>query len=108
MNDFTRYGEVAPKTSENFRGLCTGEYGFKKNGSPLSYKGTRFSRIIPNFVIQGVFLVYLLHSRVMLVGVFMVRSLMMRLLLFLKIVLVFWLWLIVVEIQIKHNSILLL
>lgn len=50
-----RYGEVAPKTSENFRGLCTGEYGFKKNGSPLSYKGTRFSRIIPSFVIQGVF-----------------------------------------------------
>ncbi|KAK8827129.1 hypothetical protein WA577_007628, partial [Blastocystis sp. JDR] len=47
------YGEVAPRTSENFRGLCTGEYGPRSNGKPLTYKGTRFSRIIPGFVVQG-------------------------------------------------------
>ena len=51
---FPRYGEVAPKTAENFRGLCTGEYGPRSNGKPLTYKGTRFTRIIPGFVIQGV------------------------------------------------------
>ena len=54
LGDEPRYGEVAPKTAENFRGLCTGEYGPRSNGKPLTYKGTRFTRIIPGFVIQGV------------------------------------------------------
>jgi cyclophilin family peptidyl-prolyl cis-trans isomerase len=34
-----------PKTSENFRCLCTGEKGIGKSGKPLYYKGTRFHRI---------------------------------------------------------------
>ena len=41
-----------PKTSENFRALCTGEMGLSKfSAKALHYKGSKFHRIIPDFLI---------------------------------------------------------
>jgi peptidylprolyl isomerase len=47
------FADVAPKTAENFRALCTGEKGTGKSGKPLSFAGSPFHRIIPGFMIQG-------------------------------------------------------
>ncbi|KAL7522833.1 hypothetical protein ACHAWX_007558, partial [Stephanocyclus meneghinianus] len=48
------FGKTAPKATENFRSLCACDKGNGKiSGKPLCYKGTKFHRIIPNFLIQG-------------------------------------------------------
>ena len=49
---FELFGDT-PKTSENFRALCTGEKGIGKSGKPLHYKNCGFHRIIPGFMAQG-------------------------------------------------------
>ena len=59
---FELFIDITPKTAENFRGLCTGEYAdefrkkFKAKAETIRkmhYLGTKFHRIVDDFVVQG-------------------------------------------------------
>ncbi|CAI0474132.1 unnamed protein product [Linum tenue] len=45
------FADIVPKTAENFRQFCTGE--FRKAGLPVGYKGCQFHRVIKDFMIQA-------------------------------------------------------
>lgn len=45
------FSDVCPRTSENFRQFCTGEY--RKEEKPVGYKDVLFHRIVKGFMIQG-------------------------------------------------------
>lgn len=44
------FQDSVPKTAENFKSLCS---GFQSNNGLLHYKGSKFHRVIPQFMIQG-------------------------------------------------------
>jgi len=51
---FELFTDTAPKTSENFRALCTGEKGMSPlSDRPLYYKNSIIHRSIKDFMIQG-------------------------------------------------------
>ncbi|KAL4318965.1 hypothetical protein GQ457_18G004140 [Hibiscus cannabinus] len=50
---FELFSDIAPKTAENFRALCTGEKGIgPKTGKPLHYKGSFFHSVIKGSLAQ--------------------------------------------------------
>lgn len=48
---FELFADAVPKTAENFRQFCTGEY--RKDGVPVGYKRSAFHRVIKDFMVQG-------------------------------------------------------
>ncbi|KAI0837581.1 putative U-snRNP-associated cyclophilin [Hypoxylon sp. FL0890] len=49
---FELFKDVVPRTAENFRQYCTGEVRDNR-GQSQGYKGSKFHRVINNFMIQG-------------------------------------------------------
>lgn len=47
------YGSTVPRTVQNFKTLCEGTMKDPRNGKLLTYSGSSFHRVIPNFMVQG-------------------------------------------------------
>ena len=45
------FTDICPRTTENFRQFCTGE--FTKNSQPVGFKNCQFHRVIKGFMLQG-------------------------------------------------------
>ncbi|CAG5125497.1 unnamed protein product [Candidula unifasciata] len=45
------FGKTVPKTVANFKSLCVGDHN--DEGTPLTYKGSKFHRVIKDFMLQG-------------------------------------------------------
>ena len=52
-HDPCRSFKQCPKTCENFRQFCTGEYLPTPASNPIGYKNSTFHRVIKDFMIQG-------------------------------------------------------
>merc|ERR1712166_1578570 len=50
---FGLFGDVVPKTAKNFATLCDGSAGIGNSGKALHFKGSKFHRVIPQFMAQG-------------------------------------------------------
>lgn len=51
---FELFSDLTPKTTENFRGLCTGDYGstgLSGKNAKLCYENSKIHRIADNFCI---------------------------------------------------------
>lgn len=48
---FELFADVTPKTAENFRQFCCGEY--KRDGVSVGYKGSKIHRVVKDFMVQG-------------------------------------------------------
>jgi hypothetical protein len=46
------FADIVPRTAENFRVFCTGETK-DHLGKPIGYKGSKFHRVIKDFMLQG-------------------------------------------------------
>eukprot|EP00375_Theileria_parva_P003937 XP_766624.1 cyclophilin [Theileria parva strain Muguga] len=51
------FADKVPKTCENFRKFCTGEH--KQNMVPVGYKGTKFSKVIKDYMVQVPMIIYI-------------------------------------------------
>lgn len=49
---FELYADVCPKTCANFLHLCKGDKGNTPEGIPMHYKGSKFHRVIKDFMLQ--------------------------------------------------------
>jgi len=47
------FSDIVPRTCANFKALCTGEAGRTAGNRKLSYQGSKFHRVIKDFMAQG-------------------------------------------------------